>query len=165
MIVRRRRPDREQYPTPSLSQKNSLLIHLLLLSRCLMNFGHLFWLLWWSMFIQFVLYIYDNGPSMWLKRHNGLNIPPLCCWPVPINPILDSSPCCLLSTIEMQLIDVHPPWRFRAVLKTLCSALCVLVHREGVGGCGYLDMWNNQINSAAIALSDKIVENYSALQI
>ena len=77
--------------------------------------------------------IYDNGASMWLKRDNGLNIPPLCCWSVPINPILDSSPCCPLSTIEMQLIDVHPPWRFRAVLKTLCSAPCVLVHREGGG--------------------------------
>ena len=107
------------------------------------------------------IYIYDNGPSMWLKRHNGLNIPPLCCWSVPINPILDSSPCCLLSTIEMQLIDVHPPWRFRAVLKTLCSALCI---GRGVGGCRYLDIWNNQINSAVIALSDKIVKNYSALQ-
>ena len=137
MIVRRRRSDSEQYARPSLRQKNSLKIHLLLLSRCLKNFGHLFWLLWSSKeFIclyNLAIYIYDNGPSMWLKRHNGLNIPPLCCWSVPINPILDSSPCCLLSTIEMQLIDVHPPWRFRAVLKTLCSALCVLVQREGGG--------------------------------
>ena len=80
MIVRRRRSDTEQYPRPSLGQKNSLKIHLLLLSRCLKNFGHLFWLLWSSKeFIclyNLAIYIHDNGPSMWLKRHNGLNIPP-----------------------------------------------------------------------------------------